>query len=83
MTRWRLFWLGYISVGALIDPWRERDDIANQRTHSTGTTLSASTRWLVERFPCGRILFRFGIGWLAAWLPGHILDHLDSQPADW
>lgn len=83
MTRWRIFWVTYLGLGAMIDAWRESRDIDAGRTHSTGTTLSASTRWTVEHVPAGRPLFQFGIGWLAAWLPGHIVDHLDTQKADW
>lgn len=83
MTRWRWFWAAWLAVLPIVDPIREQADIRAGRTHSTGTTLSAVVRWVIERIPFGRPLFRLGIGWLGAWLPGHILDHLDSQKADW
>ena len=80
---WRWFWAAWLLVLPLVDPWREQSDIAHDRTHSDGTTLSATVRWGVERTPGGRFWFRLGIGWLAAWVPQHILGHLDSDKATW
>lgn len=73
MTRWRMFWLTYLAAGGLCDTWRESRDIKAGRTHSTGTTLSASTRWLVERMPAGRLLFALGCVVVPRWFEGHIL----------
>ena len=66
-----------------MDAWREDRDIEAQRTHSTGTTLSSSTRWAVETLPCGRMLFPF-LCWLVPhWFESHIMRNLDSKLADW
>lgn len=83
MTRWRLFWAAYIAVGVIVDPLREQADITAGRTHSDGTTLSATTRWTVEHVPGGRVLFAAGCVLIPRWFETHILDHLDNRKADW
>lgn len=90
---WRWFWAAWLLVLPLVDPWREQDDIAHDRTHSDGTTLSATMRWALEKLidllgpKIGpRLvpwLFKRAARELGEWLGPHIVDHLDSQQADW
>lgn len=78
--------IGWI-VGVLgfsaFDAIREQEDIAAERTHLTGTTLSSTWRRGVAAIPHGRLVNRAVLVGLAIWLDGHIGDHLDDVPANW
>lgn len=93
--RWDRIWTGVVAsmlTGAAIfgavDADRERRDIANGRTHMTGTTFSSWNRRVVARYGRhGALAFRIGLPAIAAgfvgWYSPHIANHLDSQRADW
>lgn len=83
VKRWDWTWLGIVAALAVLDARREQDDIRAGRTHSTGTTFSATNRRLVEHVPGGRYLFRIGLDVFHDWYAGHIDDHLDARRARW
>jgi hypothetical protein len=85
-AKWHVFWGGFVGVlvtgFTTLDLSRERDDIRNGRTHSGGTTLSATIRWSIEHTrPYGSPVFVATCVGLTGWMVPHILKHLDNSPA--
>lgn len=84
---WRAIWTtGSIAAGIAftrLDFAREEKDIAAGRTHTTGTTFSATNRWWIERLGprLGPIVFRAVLDIARDWYEPHILSHLDQQRA--
>lgn len=75
---WRTIWTtGAITAGiafTCVDLAREKNDIAAGRTHSTGTTFSATNRWWIERLgPLGPAVFSAGLDAIRDWYEPHIL----------
>lgn len=76
-------WIIGLLAFIALDAEREQEDIAAQRTHLGGTTLSSTWRRAVATIPHGRLLNRALLIGLAVWLDSHIGDHLDHQQANW
>lgn len=93
--RWDRIWCGLLAavLAALaafgvVDADREKRDIAEGRTHMTGTTFSSWIRRQVAKLGrLGPVIFRVGIyaiaGGFLGWFVPHIVDHIDNRKAHW